>query len=335
MSTNPKQQMKKRRTRGEEVYNNNKKKKKKKTKKKSSSSKTNNNNNNNNNNSSTKHNKYEIKYQQQKISTLMCTILVGRPETYLPMFDLMWRSLDAFNQYEVDFLVVGNAPCLQALREGRYKRPRCVRSVMTLTVPVEDDLHDALLRKLDVVDFPGIQRYSQVMYLDCDIIIKTDLRDIFERTARRADVLHAPVEYEDFNHPFFGFERYSSTEIGDMRKLGSTTFNDGIFVFHPTSDMLAHLRGLRAFARSATLLRRKYYDQSFFNDYFNRRGLARTGVLAKRVVIFPKEGRLYRSRRIAFVHFAGLQGYSDKARRMREYLELLLAYKTIGDGRIK
>jgi hypothetical protein len=268
---------------------------------------------------------------------LMYTILVGKPDTYLPMFKLMWQSLGySQQQFQTDFLLIGNRPCLRSVkqmmmtghtdanRELAFKLP-CVRKTYMHEVPVEPDLHDALLRKLDVVDFKHIGRYDQVLYLDCDIIVKGDLTDIFTRAARRPHLLHASIEYEDFNHPFFGFERYTPTQVGDMLKKGSSAFNNGTYMFNPKkSDILYHFDQIRIFARNNTYLRQRYYDQSFFNDYFNPLGLVSTRVLHGRVVIFPKPGKMYLKRKVLFVHFAGIQGYESKARRMEDYLQKLM-----------
>ena len=259
---------------------------------------------------------------------LMYTLLVGRPDAYLPMFELMWRSLGHFSpDMSVDFLIIGNRPCLRALAAKGINKPVCVKRVHALEVPTETDLHDALLRKLDITNFKGTINYDVVMYIDCDIIIKTPISDIFERALKKPDKLHASIEYEDFNHPFFGFENYTPTEIGNMLKIGSTPFNDGIFVFSPKSssaDILGHFKKIRQFSKENVVLRKKYYDQSFFNDHFNKIGLASTKILSKRVIIFPKPGKLYLDKNIAFVHFAGLQGYHDKAQRMEAYLEQLM-----------
>ena len=190
-----------------------------------------------------------------------------------------------------------------------------------LEVPAETDLHDGLLRKLDIVDFRGVEKYDAIMYIDVDIIVTKEIQGLIERCSLYPNYLHAASEKEDWNHPFFGFQNYTREDEQHFSKLGASTFNNGTLIFVPTSEMLANFTALRKFARERPDLRAKYYDQSFFNDFFNRRGLASVSILGPRVIIFPKPGRTYKNKSI--IHFAGLGNYATKTARMAEYLHLL------------
>ena len=255
---------------------------------------------------------------------LLYTILVKEPDHYIPMFRLMWESLDLFGDVKCDFLIIGNNECLGLIHHV-IKKPKCVRKLHALEVPTEGDLHDALLRKLDVAEFSLVKKFAQIMYIDCDIIVRSSLKPIFDSMSQLPNnILHAVKEDEDFNHPFFGFERYTLTEKKAMRRRGLTTFNDGTLIFVPTDAILDDFRAIKTFAADNPDLRKRYYDQSFVNNYFNSQTSntkVSTKLLSPYIVIFPKDGKMYTNK--ALVHFTGLGNYANKAGRMATYLTKL------------
>lgn len=249
---------------------------------------------------------------------LVYTILVKEPEHYMPMFRLMLATFLEHADVTCDLLVVGTRECVAQVRRSDLRRVQggtaTVRMLHAMEVPSDPDLHEALLRKLDVVLFPSLRDYKQVLYLDCDILVRGSLRRVLRRAAARPDLFHAPAEKAPFNHPFFGFSSYTEEEEKRMIARGRKTFNDGSFVFAPNEEMIGHLRAIRALATSRPDLRRKFYDQSFFNHYLNARGIASVDAFDRDVVIFPKPHRRYA--RKVLVHFAGLGNYATKHARM-------------------
>ncbi|PNH02719.1 hypothetical protein TSOC_011271 [Tetrabaena socialis] len=212
--------------------------------------------------------------------------------------------------------------CLDSIGNGQVAKPACVTKVHALEVPMEPSLHDSLLRKLDIIDFKGVRGYDCVMYIDCDILVQRSLKGILAQAAASpAGILHAAYENEDFNHPFFGFQNYTSIDERLFKRLGSTTFNDGTYIFIPNEEMLGHFRHLRRRAHARPDLREKFYDQSFYNDYFNRIGKASTKLLKDHIVIFPKDGTGYK--KAALIHFAGMGNYKEKFKRIIAVIKAL------------
>ncbi len=249
---------------------------------------------------------------------LLYTLLVKSKEEYLPMFRMMLATFSLYAGVQCDLLVIGTRDCLKEMR--KLGRPQNVSTLHAMEVPHEDSLHDALLRKLDICDFSQAMGYDVILYMDVDILVQRSIQKILQRVASNVDVLHAVKEDEDFNHPFFGFERYTEKEKLDMAAKGMTTFNDGTFAFVPSATMLRHFRNIKEFAISNESLRNKYYDQSFFNDYFNSRGLVSTTAFGQEVAIFPEKFTQKDIERKTMVHFAGLGGYKSKKKRMGDYL---------------
>jgi hypothetical protein len=162
------------------------------------------------------------------MTLLIYSIMVRAPEEYVPMLEMMWSTLSLRGCVRCDMLLIGNRECLSACR--RLPRPACVDRLHALEVPAEPSLRDSLLRKLDIVDFVGLREYSQVLYLDCDIIVRNRLDRILHEASLEPSVLHATEENESFDHPFFGFGDY---DLADLRRRGARTFNDGSFIFAP------------------------------------------------------------------------------------------------------
>ena len=199
---------------------------------------------------------------------LIYTILVKEPRHYLPMLRLMWSSIDMFGALgpkSCEFLVIGNAHCLKEITT--VERPAFISQLHAMEIPAEADLHDSLLRKLDIAEFSGVMSYDRVFYMDVDIIVQGPLRPLLESPKVEKGILYAARERKDFNHPFFGFGKYSAKEKRAMHKLGSRTFNDGTFLFEPCPEILAAFREIKAFANAKENepLRKEIYDQSFLD----------------------------------------------------------------------
>lgn len=262
---------------------------------------------------------------------LFYTILVARPEHYIPLFRMMWQSMALFGDLprdRCDLLIIGNRRCLNMARKDGAGRPEGFRAIHALEVPEEEDLHDSLLRKLDIVDFEGISTYEEVLYIDCDILVNGKVLPLLKTASLSPELLHVARESEDFNHIFFGFASYTREEKAAFKRVGAGTFNNGTYIFKPTRTMLGHFRRIRKFAVKARELRKRFYDQSFYNDYFNRlavaegRSTASMDLLGDKIVIFPKKGQRYPA--ATFVHFAGLSGYEQKEGVMRAYFNKMV-----------
>jgi hypothetical protein len=114
--------------------------------------------------------------------------------------------------------------------------------------------------------------------------------------------------------------RTRQTQKNDVK-----SFNSGTFLFQPCPEIKEHFANAKEFAKSYKS-DGHFYDQSFFNYYFNTRGLSKTENITRQVKMFPDLSTYYPRKTI--LHVAGLRRYKEKARLMKEYLDFIISQKT-------
>lgn len=113
----------------------------------------------------------------------------GAPEECALLAKQLLRSLYTFcDAGSFDLLLVGDAPRLAALLRLRDVDPFAY-DVMSLPRAAPHQAPAAHLAPLAVADYPGIQRYERVLYLDLDMVVQSDVVGLAARAAGRG--LHA------------------------------------------------------------------------------------------------------------------------------------------------
>lgn len=125
------------------------------------------------------------------------------------------------------------------------------------------------IRKVEIFDYPNINHYKKILYLDCDIIVIGDISAIFAKTFT-SDVLYVKTESYDINahqDDFNTYKRYSKAKLQKFKDRDQFCFNCGQFAFLNCPENKEHFRNVRALiiANSERLL----YEQPFMNYYFN------------------------------------------------------------------
>lgn len=131
----------------------------------------------------------------------------------------------------------------------------------------------ASMRKLEVFSWPKISDYARALYLDCDIVVCGSLDPLFNMISN-PDILYVVNEtfgwcsyYECKDTP------YSKSDLEAFQKLNILPFNAGQFAFSLSPNMRSHFEAIckrMSLGYDANL---HFYEQSFMNDYFNRRGI--------------------------------------------------------------
>ncbi len=139
--------------------------------------------------------------------------------------------------------------------------------------PVNATPVHASMRKTEIFRFSGIERYSRVLFLDCDIVIGKSLENVFE-SIERSDVLYVKPENKDpESHKNMYYSRqdlpYSDAELKGLARDQVYAFNAGQFAFRVSPVMRENFE---AVARGTENYdeRIHFYEQSFMNAYFNR-----------------------------------------------------------------
>jgi lipopolysaccharide biosynthesis glycosyltransferase len=227
-----------------------------------------------------------------------------------------------YSKAEFDLLVI----CSRDVRMVLEKMPlvKSFTNVKFLEVPKSNDLYHALLSKCDIYQYVDVTSYKKVLYLDCDIIVQTDLSQLFKDTHIKSGRIYAPAE-GTLTGKYWYLNAYKDTNISRLQSEGVHSFNTGTFMFVPTQSFLKHFRNIKELGETYQG-KQHFYDQSFFNYYFNVNNLSSTEYLTDIVQMFPDPEKYYPDKSI--LHFAGIGRYKEKAKIMKSYLDKLEKIKT-------
>lgn len=263
------------------------------------------------------------------MKNLLYTLLNYNTTDYVKMYRIFLKSLVTFSDCtKFDLLIITDAASHKILVD-RKKVPELTMFHETPVhfhiVESSPDLSHALLRKFDIADVHGVEKYAKVLYLDCDIIVQKDLNKLFDSVPVKANVLYAPSEGV-VDGKYWKLEgAMKNANVEKMKKDGVKSFNSGTFMFKPTKTMLKHFVKAREFAISYK--ESHFYDQSFFNYYFNMNRLSCTDYISDQVVVFPDSSKYYP--RKVILHFAGIGRYKEKAMIMKKYFDFIIEKKKL------
>ena len=127
------------------------------------------------------------------------------------------------------------------------------------------------MRKLEVFNFPCINDYNKVLFLDCDIVIGGSLEHVFDSIddPGRLHVYCENTEISSHESSFFSLLTYDSQDLEAFERNGIHVFNTGHFGFHVTAEMREHFNNVMSSIEKHTD-HPFMYEQPFMNVYFNR-----------------------------------------------------------------
>ena len=244
---------------------------------------------------------------------LMYICVFNNPK-YVNLLELLLTSLAKTTlPPNTDFLVMTSSdlkPSIQTVAES-------------LKLPVQFMLKDAVLTnheaacmRLKIFDYPNINNYEKLLYLDTDIIIQHSLKPLLEQTIQ--DQLYA-LEEGTIDQGYHGSWYFDFKTI----RPKTPAINSGVLLFPNTPLMKrmfqetdADIEGKRA--------RKEHlpdaYDQPFINYHFIKAGKCNSALLKDYVQIFfqnPGSKPI-----VPICHFAGNMGDADdKLPRMKAHME--------------
>jgi len=186
---------------------------------------------------------------------------------------------------------------------------------------------DASMRKVEIFDYPRINQYAAVLYLDCDIVVCKDLAPLFNMI-RRDDTLYTCSELA-VTRPheliFFSLLNYTPQQLEFLYSRGKTGFNCGQMAFKVSQVMCDHFACVRRdIAIAKTTNYPFFYEQSFMNYHFNLHGSVDDTVLTHITDLTPwntdpADANVY------IAHFANIDHPWDyKLHHMRKRLQHIL-----------
>jgi lipopolysaccharide biosynthesis glycosyltransferase len=251
-------------------------------------------------------------------------------EHYLGMFEVYLESLTTFSDCsKFDLLIICDRVAHAAIQSSPTFASRLSAAfqgrVHYLKVPVDKELKQALLRKMDVVKFRDFLKYDRIVYTDIDIIVQGDLSKVFSMVPKLVPGKLYATEEGELDGEYWTLNAYKNSDFNAMRKDHVKSFNSGFYMFKPCKEMAEHLKEVRKLGQSY-VDKKYFYDQSVLNYYFNMRRLSVTSAKLKSIyVMFPDEHKYYD--KAIILHVAGIGRYAEKSKLMRDYYDFILRHK--------
>ena len=179
---------------------------------------------------------------------------------------------------------------------------------------------DHWFNKLRVFEYPGIEAYDKILYLDSDILVNLPLERLFAIDFPK-DHLCVVHEVDDPTGDYWALDDlpYTDDELALLERHGLGGFNAGTMLLHQNAAMRRHFEDILNF--SAKYLadgKTALTDQPFVNYHFNRLAAVDYGI-TPHVRLWPEHDEAYPDR---LIHFLGGPGDAKrKYREMREYVK--------------
>lgn len=141
-------------------------------------------------------------------------------------------------------------------------------NIQYLTVHDPIDGIDASINKLKIYNFDKINEYRKVIFLDCDILVLKDIKNIFDGiiTKNKIYVIHNPTVIRGSYTGYYHGLQYNVDIITQKAlDLDYNPFNAGQFFFVNSSKMQVHFENMRNFIKSWPAL--YFFEQSTMNTY--------------------------------------------------------------------
>jgi hypothetical protein len=134
---------------------------------------------------------------------------------------------------------------------------------------------ESSMRKIEIFDYEHIDKYDKVLFLDCDIVVTNSTDNVFNMITRD-DVLYVVRNCYDINYYKYGNsfgckdDPYDEETLKMFEEKQIYGFNAGQFGFRVSDTMRHHFMEVyKALKRFDPAIH--FYEQSFINNYFNRK----------------------------------------------------------------
>jgi len=239
-------------------------------------------------------------------------------------FDIILLLLDSIEKYTTckksfDFLIICDDNMYDEISIYlQNHQTRFSFTIMLHNIRKNSSQPDfASMNKLSIYDFSEIHNYSKILFVDGDIICTFDLNRIWVHELAD-NVLYVYKEQNDINqhnHIYWGLQNYTSEELESFSLHSIYPFNCGLFLFMNTPEMKKDFDSIIAFISSYK--GKFFYEQSFMNYYFNRKGNVNYDILTRdNYIMFPDENVHYADH---IIHFA-TANCQNKLSRIQNYI---------------
>jgi hypothetical protein len=215
-----------------------------------------------------------IKISEQIIGTknLIYFTLFGKDE-YVELLKILLKSLrkQSYKNFEILFITDDETKKkITQLNDLKY-----FKCNYFIVEKVTDSVQ-ASMQKLRIYEWEKINKYRNILFLDVDIIVVGDIKNILCGKGKQNIFYSAIHNSSQSLHrtPYHCLIDYSDEQLRMFEKKAITTINAGQFFFRNTNTMREHFENINSFVKIWN--GRYFFEQSFLNYYFNLLEIADT-----------------------------------------------------------
>ena len=191
--------------------------------------------------------------------------------TYWCIYSLLYQGLSLEN---IDILIMCDQDYLKHVQE---KLPSWVKIMI---VEKNDTAVQSSMRKIEIFNYPEIDNYDKILYLDSDIVSVKNIKVFFEKELD-PNVLYVKSENVDHTSSFHSLKsyKYTNEQLMFFKEHDIKPFSCGHFLFKNSIQMNHHFNNIINLVKK--YIGNYFYEQSFMNYYFNLNNLTDPSFLEK------------------------------------------------------
>lgn len=245
---------------------------------------------------------------------------------YFKLLDLLLKSMRMYSSLDsFDFLVITQKelePSVKSLGNtlGLDLKVFCLEFTT---------IFQAACARLFIFDYPEIQGYEKLLYIDTDILIKGDLKPVLELPIKNLlyGIESGTIESLNFGAQFFNFTQVDKSLTG---------LNSGTLLFLNSLEMKSLFQRIRVHLDSFTQSGQKppyCMDQPFINFHAIKDSLYDNQLLNSHVSLFEGNDTVSNYTTSSICHFSfPIGNFGHKFFRMKEFLDKTLNRDTVSNA---
>jgi hypothetical protein len=237
---------------------------------------------------------------------------------YIVLLKLLLVSIKLYSNYEdLTFLIFTQ----EDFREDIENVSKQIGITLKIHIHKAQDMFDAAASKCCIFEYPEIDKYTHILYLDTDIIVKDDLTKVVATIPE--DKLYG-MEESVLEYPGHGGWFFTTEQLVEIGK--NPAINTGVLLFKNTPKIRQVMIDCNTF-----MITRKnsgadmpcFLEQPFINYFFYKEGLLDTKLLQKFVCLCSSTFSPEKKTHFTIYHFYGPIGNAEhKLLRMSKFLTL-------------
>lgn len=241
---------------------------------------------------------------------------------YIRLLELLLLSLRFYSKMGFDILILtseGFHDRILALSQ-RFSMPLRVHCLPCTTI------FEAACARLHIFEWPELDKYTKLLYLDTDILIRRDLTPLFQiDTEGLYGIPSGTLKSPHFGGQFFDFSKTDAATPG--LNSGTLLFKNSTNIKHLFANILRHCSEHTSSGKPLPYA----LDQPFINYHAFRAGLCNTSVLKPYVSLYEDTLIVDNADTAIICHFSyPIGNFGHKYARMCEFFKGLLT--TGGEG---